>query len=1172
MPCKSWMSSVYAALGLEAAGKSKAAPRSRSRAWHGRRLGMESLESRQVLSGSPGAQITGIAFSDLLQNGQPAGQPALQGVTVNLYKDGGNASFDGGIGVGADDTLVGGPIQTNASGQFTFSVSAAGTYFVKETAPNGYAAPNPVVVTVTANDLLGTQETTIDGFTTTQTVSANPSTPDQGSTIAAPEAIGGHRDLSVHLISASGQILFEANPAFDLPNSHLLHFDTLGNTGTGTYTVAWDGVNPNTPPTLNYTGLGGVNLAANNATGISLSIGADHDASTATFNIYKDANNWSTVTITIPGPSDGIDANNPNQDVFVPFSSFTIGGGTGAGDFTNVGAIQLAIGGTIPGLNGQISFIATMAPTILTANLANTPETDLSITKTDGKTSVVPGTSNTYTIVVTNVGPNAVNGAHVTDTFPGIYTNVTYTASATGGATGFTASGSGNIDDAALNMPVGSTITYIVTGTVSASATGTLVNTTTVATPSGVTDPTPANNTATDTDTLTPQADLQITKTDNKTTIVPGSSNTYTIVVTNAGPSTVTGATITDTFPAGFTGVTYTASATGGATGFTASGSGNISQSGINMPVGSTITYTVTGTVSASATGTLVNTATVSPPTSVTDPTPANNTATDTDTLTPQADLQITKTDGKTSILPSSSNTYTIVVTNAGPSAVSGATITDTFPATFTGVTWTAVATGGASGFTASGSGNISQSGVSMPVGSTITYTVTGTVSAAATGTLVNTATVAVPAGVTDPTPANNSATDTDTLSPQADLQITKTDNKTTVVPGASNSYTIVVTNAGPSAVSGATITDTFPATFTGVTWTAVAAGGASGFAASGSGSISQSGVTMPVGSTITYTVTGTVSGSASGNLVNTASVAAPAGVTDPTPANNTATDTDTITAQTDLQITKTDNKTTVVPGTTNTYTIVVTNAGPAAVTGATITDNFPGTFTNVTYTATATGGATGFAASGSGNINHSGVNMPVGSTITYTVTGTVSSSATGTIANTATVAAPAGVTDSTPANNTATDTDTLTPQSDLSITKTDNKTHVTAGQSNSYTIVVTNSGPSAANGVTIADNFASIYTGVTWTATATGGATGFAASGSGNINATNVNMPSGSTITYTVTGTVSASATGTLVNTATVTPPTSSNDLTLTNNTATDTDTIDPTRKLSKALFLGRY
>src|SRR5262249_14775038 len=42
--------------------------------------------------------------------------------------------------------------------------------------------------------------------------------------------------------------------------------------------------------------------------------------------------------------------------------------------------------------------------------------------------------------------------------------------------------------------------------------------------------------------------------------------------------------------------------------------------------------------------------------------------------------------------------------------------------------------------------------------------TLTGTISASATGTLSNTATVTAPGGITDPTPGNNSATDTDTL------------------------------------------------------------------------------------------------------------------------------------------------------------------------------------------------------------------------------------------------------------------------------------------------------------------------------------------------------------------------------------------------------------------------
>ena len=56
-----------------------------------------------------------------------------------------------------------------------------------------------------------------------------------------------------------------------------------------------------------------------------------------------------------------------------------------------------------------------------------------------------------------------------------------------------------------------------------------------------------------------------------------------------------------------------------------------------------------------------------------------------------------------------------------------------------------------------------------------------------ATGTLVNTATVAVPAGVTDPAAGNNSATDTDTINASADLSITKTDGSATYTPGTSD-------------------------------------------------------------------------------------------------------------------------------------------------------------------------------------------------------------------------------------------------------------------------------------------------------------------------------------------------------------------------------------------------
>src|SRR5262249_57822727 len=46
------------------------------------------------------------------------------------------------------------------------------------------------------------------------------------------------------------------------------------------------------------------------------------------------------------------------------------------------------------------------------------------------------------------------------------------------------------------------------------------------------------------TDTI-PAADLAVTMTDGTTTVVPGTSNTYTITVTNNGPDTVTSLTLT---------------------------------------------------------------------------------------------------------------------------------------------------------------------------------------------------------------------------------------------------------------------------------------------------------------------------------------------------------------------------------------------------------------------------------------------------------------------------------------------------------------------------------------------------------------------------------------------------------------------------------------------------
>jgi uncharacterized repeat protein (TIGR01451 family) len=107
-------------------------------------------------------------------------------------------------------------------------------------------------------------------------------------------------------------------------------------------------------------------------------------------------------------------------------------------------------------------------------------------------------------------------------------------------------------------------------------------------------------------------------------------------------------------------------------------------------------------------------------------------------------------------------------------------------------------------------------------------------------------------------------------------------------VEGQPVSWTIGVTNAGPFPANGAVVTDDFPSAVSGVTWTCVPSGGAS-CPASGAGDLGAS-VSLPPGGSLAIQATGTVSGLGSvRQLVDTVTVAAPAGIDDPHPADNSA-------------------------------------------------------------------------------------------------------------------------------------------------------------------------------------------------------------------------------------------------------------------------------------------
>jgi len=644
------------------------------------------------------------------------------------------------------------------------------------------------------------------------------------------------------------------------------------------------------------------------------------------------------------------------------------------------------------------------------------------------------------------------------------------------------------------------------------------VNTATITAPAGVTDPTPANNTATDSDPVVRTANLSVSKTDGIASIAPSGTTTYTIVVSNAGPSEVTAATVVDNAPAGLTINTWSCAVTNPGTGGVvttacgvAGGIGNINTT-VDMKNGAAITYTVNATVSASATGSISNTVAVAPPAGTTDPGPDGNNATDTNTVTPTADIAVQKTLTTTGpYVVGQAVTYSIVVTNNGPSAATNVGVSDT-P--------TNLAINSVSGACAALPCTIA----SIISGASATITVNGTVGNTV-GAFNNSATATLPAGTTDPTPGNNIDDAPATAAASADVSITKT--PTTVGPyfaGQTITYSIVVNNAGPSAAQNVVVDDQ-TSTLSNVVLSSATPGCAATqcvFA------------TVASGATINITATATIT--AAGAFNNLARVAAT--TFDPNVANNqdNAGNGGNAGASSDVSIVKT--LTTAGPytvGQTVSFDILVSNAGPSTATNVGIAD-VPNNLTLGTVTGACTALPCTIASIASG------------ANATITVQGTIL--ADGAFGNSATATLPPGTIDPNPGNNTGTDGDNTTPTADISIVKTlTTAGPYTIGQTVSFDILVSNAGPSAATNIGIADLPNNLTLG-----TVTGACTA--------LPCTIASIASGANATITVQGVILAD--GAFGNSATATLPPGTTDPNPGNNTGTDGDTTTPTADVS--------
>jgi uncharacterized repeat protein (TIGR01451 family) len=285
-------------------------------------------------------------------------------------------------------------------------------------------------------------------------------------------------------------------------------------------------------------------------------------------------------------------------------------------------------------------------------------------------------------------------------------------------------------------------------------------------------------------DNATTAADLSVGQSDSPDPVAAGSNLTYTLTVMNAGPGPAAGVRLTDVV-LGRAALVSATPTQGSCTAVTLFAETDVSCDLGSLASGSAATVSIV--VVPAAGGTITSTARVS--SSVSDPAAANNTATESTTVTPTADLSIAKTDGSTTATPGQTITYTITVSNAGPDDAFGATVSDTVPAAIIGASWTCVGAGGGA-CTAGGPGNISDT-VDLPVGASVTYTLTGTISPSATGSLANTAAVAVPGRFVDPAPADNSATDTDTLITCGSAIVVVPDGRLTAssVPASGNAW-----------------------------------------------------------------------------------------------------------------------------------------------------------------------------------------------------------------------------------------------------------------------------------------------------------------------------------------------------------------------------------------------
>ena len=757
------------------------------------------------------------------------------------------------------------------------------------------------------------------------------------------------------------------------------------------------------------------------------------------------ANLTYTLTAANAGPSDAVSVSVSDPlPAGVTYVSATPSQGTcsqAAGTVTcSLGTIASGANASIAvvvtaNVDGTLTNTASVSSTTTDPNGSNNgatqgttvdPLVDLSLTKTDSVDPVTAGTNLTYTLTATNAGPSVAHNVSITDAVPA----GTSFVSASGGGTLAAGMVTWSIGDLASGANVSRTLTVHVNAgrTAPLSNTGSATTTTT--------DTNGANNSATQATAVATSADLSLTKTDSTDPIAVGNNLTYTLTVSNAGPSDATSVVLTDPLPAGITYVSATPS------------QGTCSQAAgtVTCPLGtiaSGANATVSVVVTPTTDGTLTNTASVSSAT--TDPNGGNNGASETTDVTPIADLQLSKDDGVAVVVAGTSTTYTLTLTNTGPSMVpAGVEITDAIPAGVSASESEAdcdIAAGTLTCTTTAG----------LAVGASVSFDLDVDVDADYSGlTLSNTATI-TSSPYADTDGSDDSSTDVDLVDTSADLGVTIGDAPDPVVLGNDVTYTISISNAGSSDAHSVVAAVPLPVGLVFVS--------------------ADPGCTYAAGVVTCSLPSLAAGGSAAFDIVTTPTVAGglsvPVGVAsaiaDPNGANDADTELTTVTASADLSLTKTDDVDPVAVGSDLTYTLTVHNAGPSDAQSVDVTDVLPGSVTYVSATP-----SQGTCSETLGTVSCSLGIVLSGSDATIDVV--VTPTTDGSFTNTASVTT--STSDPDPSNDDASEDTDVTPVADLELTKDDGLATVVAGTSTTYTLTLTNTGPNPVPaGVQITDS-----------------------------------------------------------------------------------------------------